>query len=842
MAEKILVVDEDEIYSSILREQLTGLNYQEKNILSYTSIQDAIIGAASDVSIILADFYSSKRDALQCLNALQECFPDVPIILLTTTAKVDTIPKLIAQGAQDYLVKEELDANALKKAIWLAINRKKQASANNSGSSKNKELADIIKRQKQQLDDILSSITDVVWSRRGDDFSLIYINSACIGVYGYTPEEMMSEYGKTLDHIHPDDKELLNEKISKTLKNGSGGMEYRVIHKDGSVKYLYGHSTVKYKDGKPEVINGVSVDITDIRNAEMALEEKILDIEDIFESITERFFSADKNWNITYVNKQFEKLYNISKNDIVGKNVFDAFPNIVNTHFHKDLQRSMEESVVTHSEGISPTSGRYISLDAYPTRNGIAVYIKDITEQRELHDQLLNEEQKLRAIINNTKDIIWYVDKDLNIISGNQAFYDRVAGMTNNKEYAELTDDDFKEEEVKKWNAFFTRGLGGERFKVIEENTVNGKKMYEEISFNPIPDKDNTIVGISCFSRDITEEKTLQDRILRDKQNLRALINNTRDFIWSVDKDLNVISVNEPFVDFISSFTNRVLKPGDPILFDDFGEKIRTTWVNAYAKALAGKRVIFEDETIIQGKSFYTEKSLNPIFDDKGEVVGVSCFAHDKSEEIKLRKQIQKDEQSLRATINNTRDHIWSVDNDLKIIFLNQSAKEFVFNVTGQTLGAGDFVLPEGFSEAFIETRTAHYRKALEGNAFSIVDELYDNDEISYMETSFNPIKDMKGNVIGVNCFSRDITAQKKHLAQIEQQNAKLKEIAWIQSHKVRGPVASILGLIALFNYDEAADPVNKEILSGIKTASTHLDEIIKEVVIMTENMGTDLQ
>ncbi|MBS1690241.1 MAG: PAS domain S-box protein, partial [Bacteroidetes bacterium] len=640
----------------------------------------------------------------------------------TNASRKDTILKLIAQGAQDYLVKEELDDNALNKAIWLALNRKKQASASNSSNQKNKELSDIIKKQKQQLDDILSSISDVVWSRRGDDFSLLYINKACFDVYGYTPEEMMSEEGKTLDHIHPDDRELLNEKISRTIKNGSGGMEYRIIHKDGSIKYLYGHSTVTYKDGKPEVVNGVSVDITDIRNAEKALAEKQLDMEDLFESITERFFSADKNWNITYVNKQFEKFYNISGKDIIGKRVTEAFPNIVNTHFHVALQRSMEESIVTHSEGISPTSGKYISLDAYPTRNGIGVYIKDITEQKELHDQLLNEEQKLRAIINNTKDIIWYVDKDQNIISGNQAFYDRIAEMTN-KEYRELTNDDFKEEEVKKWNAFFTRALSGEHFKVIEENIVRGKKVYEEISFNPIPDKDNTIVGISCFSRDITEEKTLQDQILLERQNLKALLNNTKDFIWSVDKDLNVISVNEPFVDFISNFTNKVLKPGDPILFYDFGETIRDTWLKAYTKALAGKRVIFEDENIIDGKSFYTEKSLNPIFDDKGEVVGVSCFAHDKSEEIKLRKQIQKDEQSLRATINNTKDHIWSVDTDLKIIFLNQSAKDFVFDVTGQTLGAGDFVLPEGFSEAFIETRTAHYRKALEGTAFSIVDE-----------------------------------------------------------------------------------------------------------------------
>ena len=58
-----------------------------------------------------------------------------------------------------------------------------------------------------------------------------------------------------------------------------------------------------------------------------------------------------------------------------------------------------------------------------------------------------------------------------------------------------------------------------------------------------------------------------------------------------------------------------------------------------------------------------------------------------------------------------------------------------------------------------------------------------------------------------------------------------LKEIAWIQSHKVRGPLASILGLVSLFDTNEITGEHNTEILEKLRTAAADLDNVIKEVV-----------
>lgn len=81
-----------------------------------------------------------------------------------------------------------------------------------------------------------------------------------------------------------------------------------------------------------------------------------------------------------------------------------------------------------------------------------------------------------------------------------------------------------------------------------------------------------------------------------------------------------------------------------------------------------------------------------------------------------------------------------------------------------------------------------------------------------------------------------------KHLEKIKVQSNVLMDIAHIQSHEVRGPVTTILGLSQLFNYDDISDPVNKELMEGVSTLATRLDKIITDVVnkenkLMKENL-----
>ncbi|MCW3121814.1 MAG: Tfp pilus assembly protein PilF [Flavipsychrobacter sp.] len=73
---------------------------------------------------------------------------------------------------------------------------------------------------------------------------------------------------------------------------------------------------------------------------------------------------------------------------------------------------------------------------------------------------------------------------------------------------------------------------------------------------------------------------------------------------------------------------------------------------------------------------------------------------------------------------------------------------------------------------------------------------------------------------------------KKSHLAHIEAQSNVLSDIAHTQAHHVRGPIATILGLIQLFNFEDPADPVNKEVIEGLAVVTDKLDKVVKDVII----------
>lgn len=61
-----------------------------------------------------------------------------------------------------------------------------------------------------------------------------------------------------------------------------------------------------------------------------------------------------------------------------------------------------------------------------------------------------------------------------------------------------------------------------------------------------------------------------------------------------------------------------------------------------------------------------------------------------------------------------------------------------------------------------------------------------------------------------------------------------LAHIARIQSHDLRGPLATILGLAQLFNHDTPSDPINKKVIESITITCKKLDDIIRDIVIKT--------
>jgi sensor histidine kinase regulating citrate/malate metabolism len=147
-------------------------------------------------------------------------------------------------------------------------------------------------------------------------------------------------------------------------------------------------------------------------------------------------------------------------------------------------------------------------------------------------------------------------------------------------------------------------------------------------------------------------------------------------------------------------------------------------------------------------------------------------------------------------------------------------------------------VTESDFSKDLMKSWEGYLQPAFEGKAYRSTIKNETHGHITYSEINFSPIYDKDKNIVGVSCFSRDITEERQHQEMVEHQNRQLKEIAWLQSHKVRNHVTTIQGLAQLFNHNDPNDPTNKQILDGIQATTAELDHVIKEINSKAQKLG----
>lgn len=119
----------------------------------------------------------------------------------------------------------------------------------------------------------------------------------------------------------------------------------------------------------------------------------------ILDSINDGFFTLDRNFNFTYVNKAFERICHISRNECLGKSYWDIFPKAATYKFYPEYKRVLKENVSVHFEEYATSLDKWVSVNAYPTdTGGLTVYFTDVTEERRQALLIEQQNKQLREI------------------------------------------------------------------------------------------------------------------------------------------------------------------------------------------------------------------------------------------------------------------------------------------------------------------------------------------------------------------------------------------------------------------------------------------------------------
>ncbi len=207
--------------------------------------------------------------------------------------------------------------------------------------------------------------------------------------------------------------------------------------------------------------------------------------------------------------------------------------------------------------------------------------------------------------------------------------------------------------------------------------------------------------------------------------------------------------------------------------------------------------------------------------------------------EGKLKDKLTLNQLNLIGLIENTDDFLWSVDRDYKYLAFNQSYARYVWKITGKEpeIGIKDLISINN-PTSFVRMEIG-YRAAMEGNAYYTVEKGNSiNGYIPDIEVRIAPIKNANGEVVGVSCYRRDIKRLLKMQNELKQKNDNLKIIAWTQSHKLRGPLATMKGIVDFLNQTNLDDYHKKQMSMHLKEKLDEMDNVIHEIVRLAEDNG----
>jgi PAS domain S-box-containing protein len=220
------------------------------------------------------------------------------------------------------------------------------------------------------------------------DGTTTFVNPACESITGYNAEEIIGKNWWKL--FYPGDEYRQLEPLFRDFEQGDvHDYEMALTAKDGKKRVISWSSVNRFDmNGKAVEIIGFGNDITERKQAEEALRMSMQQMADILESISDAFFVLDNQWRFTFVNSQAEKLLHRSRKELTGKNIWEEFPDAVGSMFYDRYHMAIEQNVAVSFEEYYPPLDTWYGVRAYPYREGLSVYFRDVNERKQAETKL----------------------------------------------------------------------------------------------------------------------------------------------------------------------------------------------------------------------------------------------------------------------------------------------------------------------------------------------------------------------------------------------------------------------------------------------------------------------
>lgn len=452
-------------------------------------------GETPSVAEIFEFYHPSTRGRIR--DAFQRCItegqPFDEEILITSRQKSQVWVRVIGEAVYD-------NAGAIVRAQGAF-----------QDISKQKELETSLARSRRRFREMCNAVPGVIWiAFPHGEFD--YINQSFFDYTGLSPHLSPDTSWQTA--IAPEDRADWQKAWNQSIATGTI-FEQEVRIRSGADQTYRWHAlrAVPSRDegGKIAYWYGSAVDIHATKVAEARERQLANRLQQTLESIGDAVYALDRAWRFTYLNSHAERLLNGENGQLIGKCIWEEFPDAVDGVFDAQFKRALDEQIPVEFEDYYAPYDAWFNVRVFPSPEGITVYFYDITQSRRSEREL----RRQAALLNRAQDAIIVRDLDHVILFWNKAA-ERIYGWSAEEAIGTQISTLIYNDAEPFFNATQQVIEQGEWTGQLVQRHRSGKQIIVQGRWSLINEEDSDVPPtIMVINTDITEQKHMEERLLR---------------------------------------------------------------------------------------------------------------------------------------------------------------------------------------------------------------------------------------------------------------------------------------------------------------------------------------
>jgi PAS domain S-box-containing protein len=436
----------------------------------------------------------------------------------------------------------------------------------------------------------------------------------------------------------------------------------------------------------------------------------------------------------------------------------------------------------------------------------LAHKIKLAAERRRTDEALKESERRFRQVLEALPIGLWLADKDGRLVLGNPAGQRIWEGdpHVGQSEYGVFRAWRLPAREPVRADDWalshaVNEGRSTEN-ELLEIEALDGSQKYILNWAIPLKDEEGGITGAFVINQDITAIKRAEASLREREENYRALIRYSSDPIFSYNPDETYRFVNEAFAQAFGKAPEDIIgrTPHDLFSHDEAERRLRLVrqvfWTGKKGE-IEVRVVTFQGEV----KHFLT--IADPITDESGTVLAVSCISKDITERKKVEDALRKSEEMNRAILEHAGIGMGFWDLSGRLLYMNTMAAL-------QLGGDPEKYMGRNMADLFDQETARVYQKRMAETVSSSTLREYEDqvtlpDGIAWFLSIYTRVLDPAGKVTGVQILSHDITSRKMVERTLHDANQKLNLLSGVTRHDIGNQLLVMNGLLQLAKAQE---------------------------------------